>query len=880
MDTERWEKMQNLFHETAERPVSEQLAFLREACGTDQGLIADVLAMLSEDTQGGSLLDQPLPKVADALLNPRIALLSDFGPYRIKKHLGEGGMGVVYLAEREDFGGLVAIKVMRDGLLSPARRRRFAEEQRTLAQLEHPLIARIFDANTLSDGTPWFSMEYVDGLPIADFCRARGSTLVERLNLFRLVCEAVEYAHSHAIIHRDLKPSNILVKRDGSVKLLDFGIAKQLVAVDEPAEQTLLRAMTLGYAAPEQIRGGPVGTQTDVYSLGVILYELLTGRLPFEISNRSQTEAERAILNGEPESPSAVASKSATGLNSNKAAWAELDVLCLTGMHKDQDRRYRSVEALKRDVGHYLRGEPLEARPDTLSYRASKFVHRHRSALSLTAAATVLSASLVLFFTVRLARARTAALAEARRTDRIESFMLNLFDGGDKEAGPADSLRAVTLLDRGVKNAETLKAEPAVQAELYQTLGNIYQRLGKFDQADPLLSTALERRKAIIGSDSRDVAESLVALGLLRVDQGRLAEAEQLVREGLALDRRHLPSNDPAIEKDTSALGRVLEERGDYDGAVKTLEETVRRQLAQTEASTELSQSISELATAHLYLGHLDLASSLYKQALDMDRILFGAAHPRVAEDLYSMGLVQHDLGRDREAEQNYRQALAIDQSWYGDDHPDTALIMAAVGQSMAYQERYDDAAPVLQQAIRLQEHIFGKVHPQVAMGLSALGVLELRRGHLADAEKDFARAAEINRAVYDDRHYLVGVALMNLGEVYLAEKNNARAEQSYREALARLTEKLPPGHNSTAIAEVRLGHALVLQRKFTEAETHLRAGYEVLLKQPVANASRLHTTRSDFVTTYEALRQPELASKFRAELAAEGEGGDKSSKK
>jgi len=878
VDSERWERIQNLFHRAADCPAPEQRAFLQEACGSDEALMADVLAMLEEDAHGVSLLDQSLPNVAHALLERRGASLplSDFGPYRIQRILGEGGMGVVYLAGREDFGGLVAIKVLRDGLLSPARRERFAGEQRTLAQLEHPLIARIYDADTLPDGTPWFSMEYVEGMPITDYCRARACAIVERLRLFRSVCEAVQYAHGHAIIHRDLKPSNILVKADGGVKLLDFGIAKQLARVDEPVSQTLLRPMTLAYAAPEQIRGSRIGTQTDVYSLGVILYELLAGRLPFDVSNRSQTEAEQIILYEEAEAPSAVARRSLAGAGVARTAWGELDVLCQTAMHKDLQRRYRSVEALMRDIDHYLKGEPLEARPDTLRYRMGKFVSRHRRALFATASGLALIVALVAFYTVRLARARTAALAEASRTQRIERFMLNLFDGGDKAAGPAGSLRVVALLDRGVKNAETLKADPAVQAELYQTLGSIYQKLGKLDQADPLLRSALERSKVVGGPDSRDVADSLVTLGLLRLDQGQLAEAERLVREGLAMDRRHLPPNDPAVGKDTSALGRVLEERGAYDDAVKTLDETVRLQSAQQEVTTDLSISISELATAHYYLGHLPAADSLYKRALAMDRELYGAVHPRVADDLYNLGLIQHDLGHDADAEQYYRQALATKQSWYGNEHPDTALIMAAVGQSLIYQGRYDEAAPVLQEALAIQERIFGKVHPQVAMGLNILGLLELRRGHLGEAEKDFTRMADINRAVYDDRHYLVGIALLNLGEVYLAEKNNARAEQSYREALARFTEKLPPGHPNTAIVQVRLGHTLVLERQYKEAESHLLAGYEVLVKQPEAGASRIHNARTDLVTVYEALHQPDQANKFRAKLTTGSEVTEK----
>ena len=872
MENERWERLQAIFHHALELPPAERAGRLEKECGADDDLRREVEAMLAEDALGQSLLDRGLPGVSPGPVEDPIASLPPdaFGPYRIQRTLGHGGMGVVYLAERADFGGLVAIKLLMEGALSPSRRRRFAREQRTLAQLQHPHIAQIHDADTLSNGTPWFAMEYVEGARITDYCREHNCSLGERIRLFRAVCEAVQHAHGKAIIHCDLKPSNILVKADGTAKLLDFGIARQLEPDGEPEDltRTGARPMTLAYASPEQIRGERLGTQTDVYALGVVLYELLAGRLPFDLAGRGQTEAERIIQEQAPEAPSAVAAR-ATGWQAGKAAWADLDVLTFTAMHKDTARRYRSVEALLRDLDHFTRGEPLEARPDSLSYRLGKFVRRNRRALTASAAALVLLVALVTFFVVRLSRARTAALAEATRTQRIERFMLNLFDGGDAAAGPSDNLRVITLLDRGVESAKALGAEPAVQAELYQTLGNIYQRLGKYDQADSLLRSALEHRKALAGPDNPDVADSLVALGLLRLDQGKEAEAEKLVRDGLAMNRRHLAAQDPGVARSESALGRVLEDRAAYNDAVKTLTQTVEMQSARGQATPDLADSLSALATAHYYLGHLAVAESIHKRALAMHRELYGEVHPRVADDLYNLGLIQHDLGRDQDAEQDYRRALAVKQSWYGIEHPDTALIMAAVGQSLVYQGRYDEAAPVLQEAIAIQERIFGKVHPQVAMALNVLALLELRRGHVTDAEKDFTRMADINRAVYGDRHYLVGIALLNLGEVYLQEKDTARAEKSLLEALSRFHEKLPPGHTNTALAEVRLGHVLVIERRYQDALEHLTTGYAVLSKQPGVQAARLASAQKDLVAVYEALKQPENAAKVRAQMTA-----------
>src|SRR5271157_1908271 len=289
MDGNRWQRIQTLFHKAADIPETEQRTFLEGECADDPALVSEVIILLEEDARGTSVLDGGIAELAHQILSdsaaPSVAS-KQFGPYRIVRAIGEGGMGVVYLAEREDLGSQVAIKVLRDAELSPARRRRFAIEQRTLAQLNHHGIARLYDANTTPDGTPFFVMEYVEGVPLTDFCRRRQSAIAERLRLFRAVCEAAHYAHQQAVIHRDLKPSNILVKDDGSVRLLDFGIAKRLESLGESGDQTIagLRLMTPAYASPEQMRGEQVGVQTDVYSLGVVLYELLAGRVPFNLS--------------------------------------------------------------------------------------------------------------------------------------------------------------------------------------------------------------------------------------------------------------------------------------------------------------------------------------------------------------------------------------------------------------------------------------------------------------------------------------------------------------------------------------------------------------------------------------------------------------------
>jgi eukaryotic-like serine/threonine-protein kinase len=761
---------------------------------------------------------------------------------------------------------------LRDAWLSPARRERFANEQRTLAQLNHPSIARLYDADALPDGTPWFVMEYVEGVPLTEYCTTHACTIRERLTLFREVCEAVQHAHRHLIIHRDLKPSNILVSGDGAVKLLDFGIAKQLDALDQPANPTLtgLRLMTPAYAAPEQMRGGFAGVLSDVYSLGVVLYELLTGRLPFDLDHRTPAEAEAMIIGHDPVKPSAVARRIASVSSAetripsvSKTAWADLDVLCLRAIHRDPQRRYGSVEALARDIDHYLDGEPLEARPDSAGYRLGKFARRNSRALSAATATLMLVVALTVFYTVRLASARNTALAEAARTLRIQHFMMNLFEGGDADAGPADSLRVVTLIDRGMQEARSLDRDPATQSELLATLGSLYQKLGNFDRADSLLQAALEERRRLLGRDDPDVAASLVALGSLRDSQARYAEAERLIREGLAMSRRISP-RDPGVLTATIALGQLLEDRGAYDQAISVLEGAVRLQSAGGE-TRELAGSMTELANSHFYAGHYEISDSLNRRVLAMDRRLYGERHPHVADDLINLGAVQLELGHFADAERYDREALDITARWYGQNHQETASAMTILSRALVSEKRYTDAAVMLEEALAIQQRVYGRVHPRVASTLNELGRVAVSLGQLDAAEGYFQRELAIYRSVYDDKHYLIGVALSNLSAVALERKDYHQAEALLRDALARYARTLPPDHQLAGIGSVRLGHVLLREKRFADAESASRAGYDILTAKGNSATSWVQTAREDLAIEHDSLQHPAVAVTVRS---------------
>ncbi len=862
MNPEQWKRVQGIFHEVVDLPLDQRDTYLRSVCGDDSMLRECVEAMLSNDT---SVLDHDVTKVAEGLFSDA-APFKDFGPYKILRLLGQGGMGVVYLAEREDLGNQVAIKILRDAWLHPSRRERFESERKVLAQLNHPSIAHLYDADTFSDGTPWFVMEYVEGLPLTEYCRTHSCNVDRRLQLFRAVCEAVQYAHEHAVIHRDLKPSNIFVKHDGSIRLLDFGIAKQMDSLEGQVDQTRTaqRIMTPAYASPEQIRGARISIQTDVYSLGVVLFELLAGELPFDLSNLTPDEAASIVAQHDPPRPSTVARKSWSVEHSGKAEWTDLDVLTLTAMHKDPERRYRSVEALIRDLDHYRNGEPLEARPDSFRYRAGKFVRRHRQIVAVACIGIILFAAVFTYSAIKITRARDAALAEAARTARVQAFMMNLFEGGDETAGPSDQMRVVELVHKGIQEANALNSAPKIQAELYQTLGNIDDKLGHLDEADSLLQHALDQRKALFGPESPEVAESLVALSQLRADQARFPEAEQFARQAIEMDTKLLPPSHPARARAIAQLGLVLEDRGSYDQAIPVLEQAVQLQSAPGGVEADLSASLTELANCHYYSGHYEISDKLNHRVLDLDRHLYGERHPQVANDLINLGAIQLDEGHYDQAERYDRQALDIMQSFYGKDNAETASAMTLLGRALVTGGKYNDAAGMLQDALTVEKHVYGPVHPRIASTLNELGKVAQKQGKLGLAKTDFERMADIYRKVYNGKHYYIGIALSNLAGVYVDQKQYQQAEKLLRETLQLYSKTLPADHLNVGIARIRLGRVLLQQHNYHQAQTETQAGYDIVRQQKDPPSSWIQNARKDLAEEYTGLSQPRKAADFR----------------
>jgi len=869
MDDARRRTIEDLFDQAADHPSSEWRNLLTDACKDDPSLIDDVLALLEADRQNPTVLRQNAIGLASTLFQGSSGREAPkrFGHYIVRQYLGQGGMGSVYLADREGLGDRVAVKFLHEPMhdpwsSSPAARDFFTREQQTLARLSHRYIARLYDAG-IAEGTPWFAMEYVEGFPINEYCRSKRLGLGDRLQLFRCAAEAVGYAHRNLIVHLDLKPSNILVNAEGEVKLVDFGIARHLPREGVEAKEDVSGFLSINYAAPEQMQQAPADVQMDVYALGVVLWELLGGRIPVDATDKRTSQ----LFNRELPPPSPAARETPQpDVRASQAEWKDLDLICATATDRERERRYASVDALMQDLERFLTLKPLTAHPPSFTYKWSKYLRRNRAPLSVVAAVFITIATLTTFFTIRLIASRDRALTSEARTQRIYQLMLNLFGGDDSSAGPSQQLRVVSLLDRGVRGAEKLGQEPDVQAELRSTLGGLYHRLGHFDRAEPLLRSAWQAHRLTLGEDNSKTIDDELALARLYLDQSRVDEAERLARDALRLARRHNTNESLDVARASAALGKVLAARDDYQHAIPTLEHAVKV-LSKGPESEDLSEALSSLANSQYSLGHIAESEALNLKALALDRRIYGDANPNTGIDLYNLGNIQLDRANYAEAERLFRQSLEIDQGWYDGDHPKTASAFLMVGRSLSYQGRSKEALAFYKQALSETRATYGENHPRYGAVLSLMGDLALQRHEIPAAERSYLQAAAIFRQSLGAQHEYYLHQLSNLATVQIAEKRYSAAESMLRPTLAHL-KAIVPDQRYTALAEVRLSAALAGQKRYTEAVSYALAGYQHLKRLMGPSAVELQDAKKQLTEIYLALHDQAKATALQAELA------------
>jgi serine/threonine-protein kinase len=802
-DSEHWKRVRRVFAGARRLPDHERAAYLDVACGGDADLLEEVRALLAASTRPDSEIDEIVSDAARAAVGPDATgrLDARVGSYRLVRVIGTGGMGSVYLADRTDeqFSHRVAIKLLHPHRRSTDLIARFRSERQVLANLNHPNIARLLDGGETADGIPYVVMEYVDGVPIDQFCDQRRLPLADRIRLFQKVCAAVDYAHRNLVVHRDIKPSNILVNAAGEPKLLDFGIAKILDA--SALQHTLavtregMRALTPEYASPEQIRGEAISTATDIYSLGVLLYRLLCGRMPYRPRSDLPVELARAILEDVPSRPStalttlpgagadpdltptgdAISAARSTSLPRLRARLrGDLDNIVLMTLRKEPERRYASGRELSEDLDRYLGHLAVSARPDTFLYRTGKFLRRHAVGVAVAAAV----AALLTAAAVQVVHQRDRAAIAAAQSDRVVQFMGDLFGAATPLVAQGEVLTAADLLQAGVREIDGLNDQPAVQARLYDMMGESYNWIGDFEGAIPLLESALALRTGRLAPDPAALGDTLTDLAESHRLLGNLDKAERFQTEA---NRNLLAAYGEEHEKVAYAMGRLgdiyrmqqrpdaavallgealelverlgiqqsptgLDVLGNYGVALEDadrLEGAVRVQAEAVDLSKTIDGPrhpntiirIGNLGLTQMRLGRFDLGYANLREAYDLTREIWAGDPRQRARSVRFMEAALRDLGRFAEAEDYYAEYAGLMTEHFADDRLRAAQALRMRGRWLVDTAGFDQAAAVLGEAMDVLGSMGEEAAGEAARVQLLLAEAELGRGRNGEAE-------------------------------------------------------------------------------------------------------------------------------------------------
>jgi serine/threonine protein kinase/tetratricopeptide (TPR) repeat protein len=801
--------LEKLFDQAVSLVGAEREEFIARHC-PDPELRRELETLLASDQGAGTFLQGAVMEAASSVVQDlAFSPGQRLGRYRVLSMIGQGGMGLVYLAERAD-GKLeqrVALKVLQSGPGQPFVAEQLQRECHILASLEHPNIARVLDADITENGQPYFVMEYVDGQPIDRYCDDRKLSVRDRLRVLLPVCDAVHVAHQKLIVHRDLKPDNILVTRQGVPKLLDFGIAKVLSEVPAGQQNTATRIMTPEYASPEQASGEPVTTATDIYSLGGVLYKMLTGKAPHQFADKSPLAMARAVSDAEVRKPSELRHELA----------GDTDSILLMALQKEPARRYRSVDHFAADLERLLERKPVMARPDTVWYRTRKYVRRHFLAVGMSAAIVLLLGVFSVLQAVQLRR----ITRERDRANRVTDFMTNMFRVSDPSQHGGNKVTAREILDKASGDiGKNLTQDPEVQSQMMRIMGLTYENLGLYGPAHELTKRALDTRMKLYGPDDRMTLETMNQLSAILFREGHFAAAEKLQRQALTSERRVFGPDDPLTARTMERLAEVLEREGHLDEAEKLARESI--EIASRTKGPESDQtlrSINALGQVLYEEGRYAEAEQQLRNLLELRRRILGPDNSDTLAAMSNLAIQVMAQGRSAEAEQLYRELLAANQRVLGPDHPDTASAINNLGEIVCPEGRIDECEKLRREALRIRLLSLGPEHPDTLVSQYNLADLLFSRGQIREAE-------ELQRQTLATQIRVLGpeapdtlASQSDLAKTLIREGRYNEAEEIARKTLDVQLRKLGPEHPDTMDTLKELGRALGYTHRYAEAD-------------------------------------------------------------
>jgi len=913
MDPDRRKRIEDLFDQILDRPPREWDDALEEMCGGDEGLKQEVGALLAAHRTTEGILEEPLfprARTGGGRMGGREPRMVD--RYRILREIGKGGMGRVYLAERADghFKQRVALKVIPRA--DEALKARVVAERQILASLQHPNIARLLDGGITADGRPYLVMEYVSGLAIDVYCDRMRLSLRERLKLFLTVLGAVEHAHHNLVVHRDLKPSNILVSPSGEVKLLDFGIAKllnpNLGGAETPVTRAEERALTPEYASPEQVRGDGITTASDIYSLGVILYELLTGARPYRIDDASLTDLLRIICEVDPPPPSAQVQENGAAdsegmLPAEERAWevaearhttsarlprslkGDLDAIVMKALRKEPGRRYSSVELLAQDIRHYLDGMPVEARRGSRWYRVQKLVTRHRTgalATLVVAISLIGGAGAAAWQAGVAARERDRARDALMESEEITEFLLGLFEASDPLETPGDTVTVLDLLRRGEQRARNLRGEPIVQARLLRVMARAHHNLGQYREAEEVASEGVDLLAKALGIDHHEMAPALTQLGISLSAAGQYDSARVVLERALASEERWHGAEVLEMGDILEDLARVTIYLGDLSKAEAQAARALsikERFLGSGDPSTLNTRSA--LASIYRYQGRYDLAEVTFREVLETRRGLENPNLTSLTGDMLQLGDVLRARGRDleeaqgldgkaeevyQEAEQLYREAVRILHDGSANADRNFVWGLTSLAALLELQGNLDEAEDLFSQAVEIRRRTFGEYHPLVAEAMGGYAGFLTRHDRPLEAERLLRRASEIDLRTVGPQHSRHAGTLAGLATALMHQNRLEEADSLIGVAIGiRIAAQ---GRQAGMVADglARQAEIRTQMGRYPEAEELLTEALATVTDLGTVGPllRRIHVA---FVRLYEASGQPEKASQHQAFL-------------